>query len=110
MDRLSPRALLGSSMLATGFLPRVDLPHPFAIRQVQDPIRRERATAELVRDATRMLGIVSAERAPASPLDLSIRSVALARRTTAVGVRQDPIRRERAAGPLRNGNPRGNPN
>ena len=75
-----------------------------AARMAQDPICRERAAAELVRDATRMLALLAA--GPASPLDLYRGGIARA----PMAARQDPVRREREAGPLRHGNPRGNPN
>ena len=99
------RDLLGSSVLAVGPVPGLDALRPeLAARMAQDPICRERAAAELVRDATRMLALLAA--GPASPLDLYRGGIARA----PMAARQDPVRRERETGPLRHGNPRGNPN
>lgn len=111
--------MLGSSVLSVGMVPGLDASWPaMAPRVAQDPIRRERAAAELVRDATRMLGILAAGPAPASRLDQCLRGIPrapVAARRAGVEAgppveKQDPIRRERVPGPLRNGNPRGNPN
>ena len=95
--------------MAAGALPHIG---PVTVRGLprwaQHPVHREPPVEALVRDATRMLEILATCRAPASPLDVCLKEANGRARATAV--RQDPVHRERRAGPLRNGNPRGNPN
>ena len=140
--------LHGTSGLSSGLLPQTTISY-------QHPIRRERAAADLRRDAARILEIMMTARPAApnaapslidqvaadvvkierqNPIRREPAPVAAApapqnpvQRENAPGLprighptqgaadvvkieHQDPIRRESAPGPLRNGNPRGNPN